>query len=87
VGPIILGALLLGPELLGPGPGPFDDEITAGKHDRFVAVIEPDEVRRCPIGAPYLKDQSVPVRGLDRGPPDDDAVPCDCLHGHHLYPY
>lgn len=72
---------------LGPAPGPFDDEITAREHDRFVAVIEPDEVRRRPLGPLHFKDEAVPVRGLDRGSPNDDAVPWDCLHGDHLYPY
>ncbi len=52
-----------------------------------MSVVELDEVRRRTIDPSHFKDLAVPVRGLDRVPPDDDAVSCDCFHGDHLYLY
>jgi hypothetical protein len=62
----------------------FDGEITAGVHNGFVSVVEPDQVRRMAFLTADFNDYPVPVRRSDGPPPDDDPVTLRCLHGNHL---
>jgi len=62
----------------------LDGEIPAGIQDGLVAVIKPDVVRRGSVWAADFQYFAVPVRGLYRPAPDNDAVSLGCLHGNHL---
>jgi hypothetical protein len=52
----------------------FDHAVRSREHQRFVTVVEADEVRRGTFGATHLDDLTLTLRRSDRAPPDVQYV-------------
>jgi len=48
----------------------LDHAVRSGEDQRFVTVVEADEVRRGSVGATHLDDLTLTLRRSDRAPPD-----------------